>query len=57
MNFEDLLARLDGGLISEAETVNILQRLIDSSLVWSMPQVYQNAAMALIHQGRCHTAA
>ena len=36
MNTEDIIA-LEEGLLGEAETVALFQRLIDEGLVWKMP--------------------
>lgn len=52
MNTEDIIA-LEEGLLGEAETVVLFQRLIDEGLVWKMPGSYGRMAMGLIEQGLC----
>lgn len=41
------------GLLTEAETVELFQDLIDSSIVWSMTEVYKSKARAYISAGLC----
>jgi len=52
MNTEDIIA-LEEGLLGEAETVALFQRLIDEGIVWKMPGSYGRTAMDLIEQGLC----
>ena len=52
MNTEDIIA-LEKGLLGEAETVALFQRLIDEGIVWKLPGRYGRTAMDLIEQGLC----
>lgn len=46
----------EDGTLSEAETVDLFQHLIDSGLAWQLRGSYGRTARFLIEQGLCHTA-
>jgi hypothetical protein len=50
---ESILA-FEEGELSERETVELFQRLVDSGLAWSLQGSYGRIATALIDQGLIH---
>ncbi len=44
----------ESGDLSESETIDLFQHLIDSGLAWQLQGSYGRTATALIKSGRCH---
>ncbi len=51
MNIVDKMIALESGEMSEEETVEFFQELVDSGIVWQLQGAYGRAAMALIEAG------
>lgn len=51
-HFDDIIA-LESGDLSERETIDIFQRLIDSGAVWRLQGTYGRLARDLIDAGQC----
>ena len=52
---ESILA-FEEGELSEDETIELFQKLVDSGLAWSLQGSYGRIATALIDQGLIHNA-
>jgi hypothetical protein len=48
------ISRYEAGEMSDEETIEFFQDLIDSGLVWQLQGVYGRQAMTLINAGYCH---
>jgi len=50
----DLMMAWEGGEITEDETTDLFQRLIDNGQAWTLQGMYGRQAQALIDAGYCH---
>lgn len=48
------MIRWEEGELTEEETVELFQKLIDSTIVWKLQGMYGRMAQALIDNGLCH---
>ena len=54
MNINDIIA-YEQGELSEDETVELFQELIDSGVAWKLQGSYGRMAESLIEAGYCHS--
>jgi hypothetical protein len=50
----DKIIAYEQGELTEQDTIELFQELIDSALVWQLQGHYGRTAMALINAGLCH---
>lgn len=50
----DKIIAFEQGELSEQDTIELFQELIDSGLVWSLQGFYGRFARRLIDEGVCH---
>ena len=50
----ELFSRWEAGELSEEETVDFFQKLIDSGLAWTLQGCYGRQAALFIKEGLCH---
>jgi len=51
LDLTDSIIDYESGLLSESETIELFQRLVNSGLVWQLQGSYGRMAMALIESG------
>ncbi len=52
----DLIMAMEGGGLSDEDTIKLFQKLINDGSVWSLQGSYGRMAKRLIKQGYCHNA-
>lgn len=50
----DAMMRWESGTLSDSETIELFQHLVDSGQAWSLQGVYGRTATALIANGEIH---